>query len=192
MLRTPIQSKAANPRGYYLQLAAILLLLSACSPARPETRPRPGMMVNLEEKKFITASAVGELEGFSQAVKVGKTVYISGQVALDSTGLLVGPGDLEAQVAQAFKNLSAILVAAGGTPDDVVRLDILVVGLKEGDVPRIHRAAPATFFPPGKGPAGSVIGIQSLPAAGLLVAINATAETKGLFPDREAMRRYQQ
>lgn len=149
-----------------------------------------GMAPDLEEKRFIHAPGVGGLEGFSHAIKVGKRVYLSGQVGVDSTGEAVG-SDVASQAAQAFRNIAAVMLAAGGTPQDVVSLDIFVVGLKEGDVALIRQAG-AAFFPAGKAPVGSVMGIQSLPAPGLLISINAIAETKGLFPDREALRRYQQ
>jgi enamine deaminase RidA (YjgF/YER057c/UK114 family) len=152
--------------------------------------PMPLGMPDLEERKFINSPSVGGLEGFTQAIKVGKRVYLSGQVGVDSNGTIVG-ADLSSQAQQAFRNVSALMIAAGGTPDDIVRLDIFVVGLKEGDITTI-RAAGGSLFTGAHAPAGSVMGVQALPLSGLLIAINATAETKGLFPDREAMRRYQQ
>ena len=172
------------------RLCFLVTALCACAPQnRPAMGPPPGAMIDVEEKKFIAAPGIGGLDGFSHAVKVGKRLYLSGQVGVDSLGRAVGP-ELRAQAIQAFKNLAAILLAAGATPEDVVQLDLFVVGLKDGDV-RLIQEAGSAFFPPGKAPAGSVTGIQSLPVQGLVIAINATAETRGLFPDREALRRYQ-
>jgi 2-iminobutanoate/2-iminopropanoate deaminase len=152
--------------------------------------PPPGQMVDLEAKKFITAPGVGGLEGFSQAVKIGKRIYVSGQVGMDISGAVVGSSDLAAQATQAFHNLQAVLLAAGATPEDVVHLDFYVVTPNESDLATVRQAG-SVFFPAGASPAGNVLGIQSLPKPGLRIAIAAVAETKGLFPDREAMRRYQ-
>ncbi|MEO8200253.1 MAG: RidA family protein [Gemmatimonadota bacterium] len=173
-------------------LVLLLILANACAQQRERPMgPGPGgMLPDLEEKRFIHASGVGGLEGFSQAVKVGKRIYLSGQVGVDSTGEAVG-NDVASQAGQAFRNIAAVLLAAGATPQDVVSLDVYVVGLKEGDVARIREAGSA-FFPAARQPVGSVMGIQSLPVPGLLISINAIAETRGLFPDREALRRYQQ
>jgi 2-iminobutanoate/2-iminopropanoate deaminase len=168
----------------------IVLVLPSCGPAggRP-TNPAPGQMVDLEEKKFISAPGIAGLEGFSQAVKVGKRIYLSGTVGVDAAGNPVGV-DLGAQATRAFQNLQAILLAAGGTPEDVVQLDLYIVNPTEADLATIRQAGSA-FFPAGKAPAGNLIGVQSLPREGLRLAIGAVAETRGLFPDREALRRYQ-
>jgi enamine deaminase RidA (YjgF/YER057c/UK114 family) len=147
-------------------------------------------MMDLEAKKFITAPGVGGLDGFSQAVKIGKRIYVSGQVGMDNTGTVVGVSDLGAQATQAFHNLQAVLLAAGATPEDVVHLDFYLVEPTEADL-AIVRQSGNVFFPAGAAPAGNVLGIQSLPRAELRIAIAAVAETKGLFPDREALRRYQ-
>ena len=152
--------------------------------------PPPNQLAELEGKKFITAPGVGGVEGFSQAVKIGKRIYVSGQVGLDNSGAIVGANDLGAQATQAFHNLQAVLLAAGATPEDVVLLDFYLVEPHETDLATIRQAGSA-FFPAGAAPAGNVLGIQSLPRPGLRIAIAAVAETKGLFPDREALRRYQ-
>lgn len=152
--------------------------------------PPPDQLAELEGKKFITAPGVGGLEGFSQAVKVGKRIYVSGQVGLDNAGTIIGATDLAAQATQAFHNLQAVLMAAGATPEDVVHLDFYLVEPNEADLATVRQAGSA-FFPAGAAPAGNVLGIQSLPRTGLRIAIAAVAETKGLFPDREALRRYQ-
>lgn len=57
---------------------------------------------------------------YSYGVRAGRVLWISGQVALDAEGAIVGVGDVEAQAAQAFDNLRAVVEAAGGTLDDVV------------------------------------------------------------------------
>ena len=65
---------------------------------------------------------VGEGPGYSHAVTVTGTVaFVSGQVALDDEGKLVGPGDLEAQTRQALQNLEGVLAQLGATWADVVK-----------------------------------------------------------------------
>jgi enamine deaminase RidA (YjgF/YER057c/UK114 family) len=65
--------------------------------------------------RFINPEAMHRPTGYTHVVKVvaGRPVYISGQVALDSTGSLVGPGDIRAQARQVFDNLRAALQAVG-------------------------------------------------------------------------------
>lgn len=169
---------------------SLSVLLGSCTPPTRQMGPRPDFMADLEEKRFITAPGVAGVEGFSQAIKIGKSIYLSGQVPLDSAGRLVG-SDLATQAAQVFKNLRAVLLAAGATPGDVVRLDVQVVGLKPGDLAQLQQAD-TMFFPRGRGPAGSLAGVESLPVPGALLAVNVLAETRGLFPDRQELQRYRQ
>jgi enamine deaminase RidA (YjgF/YER057c/UK114 family) len=56
-------------------------------------------------------------------VRAGRTVYISGQIALDASGNLVGKGDLRAQTQQVFENLKIALAAAGATFNDVIKIN---------------------------------------------------------------------
>ena len=59
--------------------------------------------------------------GYSHVARVGNTLYIAGQVALDTDNRLVGEGDVEAQVRQAYANLRAILEELGGSLDSIVK-----------------------------------------------------------------------
>lgn len=61
---------------------------------------------------------------YSAAVKVGNTIYVSGQTALDEHGKVVGEGDIEAQAIQVYENLKRVLENAGGKLEDVVKLTI--------------------------------------------------------------------
>lgn len=184
---SPLQRSALKPR---ISLLA-LLFLSACAAqaGRRQMGPPPGFTDDLEEKKFIAVPGVPGIGGFSQAIRIGKRVYISGQVAQDGEGNLVGESDLAAQAARTFQNLRAVLQAAGATPEDVVQLDFMVVGLKAGDIDLIQRAD-TVFFPSGRHPVGSIVGVDALPVSGALLAVSAQAETKGLYPDRLEMERF--
>src|SRR5260221_13285554 len=79
-------------------------------------------------KEYINPEGVAKSPGYTHAVVVsgGKMVFISGQVALNAKGELVGAGDLKAQTVQAFENLKAVLAASGGTFGDVVKFGSFV------------------------------------------------------------------
>ena len=130
--------------------------------------------------RYINPGTLAGLDGFTHAVRVGQMVYVSGEVALDSMGTLVGPGDLAAQARQAFANLEFVLDIAGVSPSDVVQLNIYVVGLKPGDWAAVREAG-ARFFPQRNPPAGTVLGVAALPREGLLIAVDAVAVVKATF-----------
>src|SRR5262252_1732307 len=64
-------------------------------------------------------------------VTAGRPVYISGQIALDAAGELIGPGDLAAQARQVFENLRLALDAVGATFDDVVKLTYFLIDISQ-------------------------------------------------------------
>jgi reactive intermediate/imine deaminase len=106
-----------------------------------------------------TPDAPAAIGPYSQAVRAGGAVYLSGQIPLDpATGALV-EGDFEAQVRRAFRNLSAVAAAAGGTLDDCVKLTLFLTDL--GDFPAVNEIMKAFFTEPF--PARSTVGVTSLP-----------------------------
>ena len=105
-----------------------------------------------------------------------RTIYISGQVAQDENGALVGAGDLGAQTTQVMHNLKLALAAAGATFADGVKRGIYVVGYTPEMRPVIA-AARAPHFPEGKPPASTLVGVQALAAPGWLIEIEAIAVT---------------
>ena len=106
-----------------------------------------------------TDRAPAAIGPYSQAVRRGDTVYLSGQIALDpDTGLLI-EGDVEAQARRAFDNLRAVCEAAGGTLDDVVRLGLYLTDLDQ--FARVNAVMSDYFEAPY--PARSTIGVSSLP-----------------------------
>lgn len=165
---------------------ATIIAFTACAVPTPGgMRPGPDPV----NARYINPGTLAALPGFTHAVKVGPTVYVSGEVALDSTGQLVGPGDLRAQTSQAFANLETVLRIAGVTPADVAKLTIYVVNAKPGDLDVIRAAAP-DFFPQRNPPAGTVVGVQTLPREGLLIAVDATAVARALLLPLEERERY--
>jgi len=96
---------------------------------------------------------------YSQAVRAGNTVYLSGQIPLDpSTGVLV-EGDIATQVRRAFDNLKAVCEAAGGSVDHVVRVGLYLLDL--GEFAAVNAVMADYFSQPY--PARSTIAVAGLP-----------------------------
>jgi len=173
-------------RGTCTIAAAAVVFLAACvgPPSAGGGRFGPPGGLEPSQPRYINPGTLAALPGFTHAVRVGATLYVSGEVALDSTGQLVGPGDLRAQARQAFANLAFVLKIAGATPADVARLTIYVVNYSPRDLEGI-RAAGAEFLPARNPPAGIVVGVQSLPTDGLLIAVDATAVVRAMFQPRQ-------
>ena len=91
-------------------------------------------------KEIITPVNVSRARGYSHAIKIGNTIHIAGQIALDEEGNLVGKGDMIAQTERAYENLRRVLEAAGATITDVVKLTIFCRDLdsyaKTGEIRR--------------------------------------------------------
>jgi len=162
-----------------------LPLIGACvAPTPGSIRQGPDPV----STRYINPGTLAALPGFTHAVRIGSTLYVSGEVALDSTGRLVGPGDLSAQAVQAFANLATVLRIGGVTPADVAKLTIYVRNYSPKDLDVIRQAAP-DFFPQRNPPAGIVIGVQSLPQEGLLIAVDATAVVRAMILPRDQRSR---
>lgn len=164
-------------------LGTITLML-ACAPARP--RAAFGTPPDLQDAEHINAATVPSLNGFSQAVRAGVTVYVSGQVALDSAGTLVGGEDLRKQLDQSLANLATVLRAARALPADVVHMTVYVVGYTPENY-AVVRDALTGFTPAGRSPALTLVGVSALPVSGLKVAIDAVAHVRGQFIDRDRL-----
>lgn len=110
----------------------------------------------------------------SQAVRIGRTIYVSAQLGVDTTGAL--KGDLAAQAKQAFDNVTAILKRATASPGDVVRVTIYLIN-PDSSAAAILRSAAPEYFSGRNQPATAILGVQSLTRAGALVAVEVTAVT---------------
>ncbi len=120
---------------------------------------------------MIRPANVHPATGYSHAWKVGDTIYVSGQVALDRDGKLVGPGDFEAQAVQAFENLKAVLEAAGAGLGDVVKTTVFLTHFAYRDKFREVRAR--YFKEPF--PASTLVSVESLAQPEWLIEIEAVA-----------------
>ena len=103
-----------------------------------------------------------------------RTIYISGQVALDETGALVGGDDLGAQTTQVMKNLGLALKAAGASFADVVKITTYVVDYRPEQRAVLGQAR-GPFFAGRTPPASTLVGVQALAAPDWLVEIEAIA-----------------
>lgn len=106
-----------------------------------------------------SADAPEAIGPYSQAVKVGDTVYLSGQIPLVPETMTVLDGDFSAQVRRVFDNLSAVAKAAGGSLQDVVKLNIFLTDLSHFGT--VNDIMTEYFEQPY--PARAAIGVASLP-----------------------------
>ena len=96
---------------------------------------------------------------YSQAVKVGTTVYLSGQIALDPQTMSMVEGDTEAEIRRVFDNLQAVARAAGGGLDDMVKLNVYLIDL--ANFALVNQIMAEYFDQPY--PARAALGVASLP-----------------------------
>jgi 2-iminobutanoate/2-iminopropanoate deaminase len=140
-------------------------LLSACQRAAEPPAPRVKQVFHLNsyEKDL----------GYSQAVLIGKTLYISGSVAADQNGRLEAPGDMAGQMRAAYSNIRRTLGAHGADFDAVVKETIFTT-----DMDALLKATDVRFEFYGKErlPATSWVQVQRLVDAGSLVEIEVVAE----------------
>ena len=102
---------------------------------------------------------------YSQAVKAGNTVYLSGQIGLDPVSMQLVEG-IEAQIHRVFKNLQAVALASNGTLADIVKLNVFLTDL--GHFAKVSEIMAQYFIEPY--PARAVVGVASLPRGALVEA----------------------
>lgn len=115
---------------------------------------------------------------YSHAVSAdaSRLVFVAGQIALDASGTLVGPGDCAAQTRQAFQNVERVLRAAGASWESVVRLITYLI--RVDDIPTYRGARDEAFaraFPSAEYPPHTLLVVKALAAPEYLVEIEATA-----------------
>src|SRR3954447_5492688 len=113
------------------------------------------------KNEFLNPPELSPTFGWTHVVSAtgGKTIYVSGQVAIDEHGKVVGKGDLKAQTDQAFKNVLHGLTAAGATFKDVVKTSLFVVGLRPEHVP-IIRDVRGRYVSADHPPASTLVGVS--------------------------------
>ncbi len=111
-----------------------------------------------------TPQAPSAIGTYSQAVRVGDTVWVSGQIPLDPATMELVTGGIEPQIRRAFENLKAIVTAAGASLDEVVKVTIFLIDLK--DFALTNRVMAEYFHEPY--PARAAVGVASLPRGALI------------------------
>lgn len=108
---------------------------------------------------------------YSQAVRCGNTVYLSGQIPLDPASMELVAGDMEAQIRRVFDNLVAVAEAAGGSLADVAKLNVFLLDL--GHFTLVNEIMASYFQEPY--PARAAVGVAALPK-GAQVEMDAVME----------------
>jgi reactive intermediate/imine deaminase len=121
-----------------------------------------------------TDTAPQAIGAYSQAIRAGNTVYLSGQIPLDPVSMTLVSTDIEPQIEQVFRNLAAVAAAAGGSLDDAVKLTVYLVDL--GHFPQVNEAMTRLFKAPY--PARATVQISALPK-GALVEVDAVLVLPG-------------
>jgi reactive intermediate/imine deaminase len=114
-----------------------------------------------------TADAPAAIGTYSQAMRVGNTVYLSGQIALDPATMQLA-SDIDAEIHQVFGNLRAVAAAAGGGVDDFAKLTVYLTSM--ANFPRVNEIMAQYFSTPY--PARAAVGVAELPR-GAQVEIDA-------------------
>nr|PZN74926.1 MAG: reactive intermediate/imine deaminase [Pseudomonadota bacterium] len=108
---------------------------------------------------IFTKNAPQAIGTYSQAVRAGDTVYVSGQIPLDPVSGELVTGDIEAEIRRVFENLKAIAEAAGGGLDRVVKLTVFLTDLAH--FPKVNEIMATYFSEPY--PARAAVGVAQLP-----------------------------
>ena len=126
-------------------------------------------------KKQISSDRISKPNGhFSQATMIearGRMVFISGMTARRPDGSIAGIGDIEAQTRQVCENVKAAVEAAGGTMDDICRVDVYVRNMEHFDI--IHKVRREYFT--GIAPASTMVEVCKFTSPEYLIEMNAIA-----------------
>jgi reactive intermediate/imine deaminase len=113
----------------------------------------------MSRESINTDQAPQAIGTYSQAVRAGSTVYLSGQIPLDPASMEVVDGDMEAMVVRVFDNLQAVAQAAGGSLNDVVKLNVFLTDLSHFAL--VNEVMARYFQQPY--PARAAVGVAALP-----------------------------
>jgi 2-iminobutanoate/2-iminopropanoate deaminase len=145
-----------NRRGF---LRAVLIILPALLLSGCVAGGQVGVPSSAERRAIATDRAPAAIASYSQAILVGDTLYLSGQVGLDPASGQLVPGGLQAEARRALENCKAVLEAAGFKLGDVVQAQIFLADV--GDYASFNEVY-ATYFPQ-PAPARAAVAVAALP-----------------------------
>ncbi|MCL5287261.1 MAG: RidA family protein [Acidobacteria bacterium] len=128
------------------------------------------------EKQFLQPAGMHRPTAYTHVVtsRGGKLVFIAGQVAFNEKGEIVGKGDLRAQATQVFENLKTALAAAGGTWNDVVKINWYIAGYNAEMLPML-REVRGKYTSAANPPASTLVGVAALANPDILLEVEAIA-----------------
>lgn len=135
----------------------------------------------MSKSVICTTNAPAAIGTYSQAVRVGYTVYLAGQIGLDPLTLHLVEG-IDAQIDRVFANLQAVVEEAGGSFDEIVKVNVYLTDL--ANFAKVNEAMAQLFSEPY--PARAVVGVAELPR-GALVEVDAVMELTSLSLGVEAV-----
>jgi enamine deaminase RidA (YjgF/YER057c/UK114 family) len=146
----------------WLALGSLLLLAAPALPAQSQA------------SRYINPPSLVKPNGYTHVVVApdGRTVYVAGQVAFDSTGQLVGSADFRAQAERVYQNLGRALRAVGGSLGDVVKTTTFITDVQNLPALREVRARSARS---GHPPANTLVVVSSLARPDLMIEVEAVA-----------------
>jgi reactive intermediate/imine deaminase len=127
----------------------------------------------MKRQTISTPDAPAAIGPYSQAVRAGDTVYLSGQIGLDPKSMQLVDG-IDAQIRRVFDNLKAVAAAAGASLDDAVRVTVYLTDL--ANFAKVNKAMAKAFREPY--PARAAIGVAALPR-GALIEVDAVLVVRG-------------
>ncbi|OIR01748.1 2-iminobutanoate/2-iminopropanoate deaminase [mine drainage metagenome] len=119
----------------------------------------------MKRQIIATAAAPAAIGTYSQAVRTGATIYLSGQIGLDPLSMQLEAG-IDAQIVRVFENLKAVAAAAGATLDDAVKLNIYLTDLAH--FAKVNETMARYLSEPY--PARAAVGVKELPRGALVEA----------------------
>ena len=123
----------------------------------------------MPERKPVSPAGAGPNPPFSPGMIVGDLLFVSGHVAIDDSGNVVGVGDAEVQSRQVMENIRAVITAAGAKMEDVAKITCFITDI--ADYPAYSKVRAETW--PNEPPASSTVVVAGLVLPGMLVEVEA-------------------
>ena len=166
-------------KAVLLTMALFGLVWCVDGEGKPSDKGAGKEMSGQKNFELLIPNTMPKSVGYSQLATVtgGTLVFVSGQIALDKSGNVVGKDDFRAQVQQVFENLKAAVEAAGGTFDDVIKLNSYLVDLSPSHLAEF-REVRDKYVNVKNPPASTAVQVQRLFRPEFLVEIEAVAVVK--------------